>query len=143
MADSWAWRAVARTRIWCFYLLNKTKRRLYSKRTGCAVGLRRQQMATRVSLDISAPVTIYLGSPIVWARMIRWSKRNLIVLDNIRLPIGERRYVCWRAIRLSTEMIDDRNGSIRLTRNANRTLESRRLVPDDQCSECFARHNHS
>jgi hypothetical protein len=47
-------------------------------------------MATRVSLDISAPVTIYLGSPIVWARMIRWSTRSLIVLDNIRLSIVPR-----------------------------------------------------
>jgi hypothetical protein len=40
-------------------------------------------MATRVSLDISAPVTIYLGSPIVWARMIRWSTRSL---NAIRCP---------------------------------------------------------
>jgi hypothetical protein len=47
-------------------------------------------MATRVSLDISTPVTIYLGSPVVWARMIRWSTRSLIVLDNIRVSIVPR-----------------------------------------------------
>ena len=54
-------------------------------------------MATRVSLDISTPVTIYLGSPIVWARMIRWSTRSLIVLDNIRLSIVPRTTVCMLA----------------------------------------------
>jgi hypothetical protein len=54
-------------------------------------------MATRVSLDISAPVMIYLGSPIVWARMIRWSTRSLIVLDNIRLSIVPRTTVCMLA----------------------------------------------
>jgi hypothetical protein len=54
-------------------------------------------MATRVSLDISAPVMIYLGSPIVWARMIRWSTRSLIVLDNIRSSIVPRTTVCMLA----------------------------------------------